>query len=257
MPVRMRRIIAISLVVIAMCVPAFAHAKSRASVEPYGGPQGNGQHTLLVIGDSLTDGARAFGRLEQRLKRMPIWTNVIVDTKWGRRGPEGIALVRQHLEKNPNITAVVFALGTNDLLSRRQASYPRWLINEYNKEFAHIPTLWIDVQYRANHPDWNMRARRYTRVLKNVSATSTNTHHASWFNHFSRTSPWYQFDGVHLSPRGYRMRADFIVREARVFGRTVVNATTTTTTTTVVPEQVEPDPDNTVASAPQADNSTL
>jgi lysophospholipase L1-like esterase len=232
---RTRRVFAVSLVVIAMCVPAFAHAKTRVAIEPYGGPNGNGQHTLLVIGDSLTDGARAFGQLERRLRRLPIWTDVIVDAKWGRRGPEGISALRTHLQKNPNITAVIFALGTNDLLSRRQASYPRWLITEYNKEFAHIPTLWIDAQYRANHPDWNMRARRFSRVLANVSAAANNTHHASWFKHFSRTSPWYQFDGVHLSPRGYRMRADFIVREARRFGHTTVAATTTVPTTTTTP----------------------
>jgi lysophospholipase L1-like esterase len=154
-----------------------------------------------------------------------------------------MAALRKQIEANPNITAVVFALGTNDLLSRRNASYPRWLVNEYNKEFGHLPTLWIDAQYSATHPDWNMRARRFARTLRNVSTTNDNMHYASWFGHFQRTSPWYQFDGVHLSPRGYRLRANFIVRETRRFGHTAVNATTTTTTTTIAPPVVEETPE--------------
>jgi lysophospholipase L1-like esterase len=232
MSTRSRRSFAVALVVVALCVPVIAQATTRTSIDPYGGPKGNGQHTLLVVGDSLTDGAVAFGKLQQGLQKTGLWQRIVIDTKWGRRGPEGIAAVRSRLEKNPNITAVVFALGTNDLLSRRQPSYARWLINEYNKEFGHIPTLWIDAQYSATHPDWNMRARRFQRTLASVSATSTNTHHASWFLHFQRTSPWYQFDGVHLSPRGYRMRSDFIVKETQRFGRTVIDSTTTTTSTT-------------------------
>lgn len=232
MSTRARRYLAVTLVVVALCVPAFAHARTQNVIAPYGGPKGNGQHTLLVVGDSLTHGAAAFGKLRQRLLRTGIWQKVIIDTKWGRRGPEGIAAVRTGVEKNTNITAVVFALGTNDLLSRRQPSYPRWLLREYNKEFAYIPTLWIDAQYSATHPDWNQRARRFRRTLAKASTTSPNTHHASWFTHFAKTSPWYQFDGIHLSPRGYRMRADFIVKEVRRFGNTVVDSTTTTTTTT-------------------------
>ena len=231
MPIRVRRSLAIAIVAVALCVPAIAQATTRTSVDPYAGPNGNGQHTLLVVGDSLTEGAAAFGALQQRLVKLGIWHKVVIDAKWGRRGPEGIAALRARLEKNPNITAVIFALGTNDLLSRRQASYPKWLINEYNKEFGYIPTLWIDAQYSATHPDWNQRARRFQRVLANVSTSSSNTHHASWFGHFQRTSPWYQFDGVHLSPRGYRMRADFIVQEAKRFGAVVVDSTTTTTST--------------------------
>lgn len=232
MPIRVRRYLAIALVVVVLGVPAITQAATRTTLDPYEGPKGNGQHTLLVVGDSLTEGAAAFGKLQQRLARLGIWQKVIIDAKWGRRGPEGIAALRARIAKNPRITAVVFALGTNDLLSRRQASYPKWLMKEYNKEFGYMPTLWIDAQYSATHPDWNQRARRFQRVLKNVSVTSSNTHHASWFTHFSRTSPWYQFDGIHLSPRGYRMRSDFIVKEARKFGRGVIDSTTTTTTTT-------------------------
>jgi len=230
--IRTRRFLAVALVVIALTVPAIAQATSRTSLDPYAGPNGNGQHTLLVIGDSLTEGAAAFGSLQQRLTKLGIWQKVVVDARWGRRGPEGIAAIRSRMAKNQNITAVIFALGTNDLLSRRHASYPKWLINEYNKEFGYLPTLWIDAQYSATHPDWNQRARRFQRVLANVSTSSSNTHHASWFAHFQRTSPWYQFDGVHLSPRGYRERADFIVREAKRFGGVVVDSTTTSTTTT-------------------------
>ena len=230
MPIRLRRSLAVAIVVCALGVPAFAHATTRTSIEPYSGPKGNGQHTLLVVGDSLTEGAAAFGDLQKRLLKTGMWHKVIIDAKWGRRGPEGIAALRARLDKNPNITAVVFALGTNDLLSRRQPSYPRWLVKEYNKEFGHIPTLWIDAQYSATHPDWNMRARRFQRTLSNASVASSNTHHASWFEYFQRTSPWYQFDGVHLSPRGYRIRADFIVKEARRFGTSVIDSTTTTTT---------------------------
>lgn len=244
-----RRFLAVALVVIALCVPAITQAATRTSLDPHTGPRGNGQHTLLVVGDSLTEGAAAFGQLQQRLAKIGVWQRVVIDAKWGRRGPEGIAALRARLAKNRNITAVVFALGTNDLLSRRQPSYPKWLIHEYNKEFGYMPTLWIDAQYSATHPDWNQRARRFQRVLTNVSASSLNTHHASWFAHFPRTSPWYQFDGVHLSPRGYRLRADFIVEEAKRFGGNVVDSTTTTTTTTVVPpEPVDPVPSDPIPS---------
>jgi len=232
---------------LAMIIPTIASATVRTSFGPYEGPKGNGQHTLLVIGDSLTDGARAFGKLQTRLEKLPMWNKVIIDSRWGRRGPEGITVLRKRLETDPNITAVVFALGTNDLLSRRNKTYPRELITAYNNEFGHIPTLWIDAQYSANHPDWNMRARRFSRVIANVSASRDTMHHASWFQNFQRTSPWYQFDGVHLSPRGYRMRADFIVKQVRVFGRTVVNSSTTTTA---------PETETTESTVPESTSST-
>jgi lysophospholipase L1-like esterase len=245
------RIIAVVATALAMTIPTIANATVRTNIEPYGGPKANGQHTLLVIGDSLTDGARAFGGLQTRLEKLPMWSKVIIDSRWGRRGPEGITVLRRHLEKNQNITAVVFALGTNDLLSRRQKTYPRELIAAYNNEFGHIPTLWIDAQYSANHPDWNMRARRFSRVIANVSASRDTMHHASWFQNFQRTSPWYQFDGVHLSPRGYRMRSDFIVKQARVFGRTVILSTTTTTTPeTTTPESTVPESTSTTSTSP-------
>ena len=226
----MWRFVAVGAVVATLCAPTIVNATARKSIEPYGGPKGNGQHTLLVVGDSLTQGAAVFGKLKQRLLRLGTWSNVIIDYKYGRRGPEGIAAMRTRLAKNPNITAVIFALGTNDLLSRRYRAYPTQLINQYQAEFAHIPTLWVDAQYSRTHPDWNVRARRYLRAIKKASTENTNIYHASWFRYFSRTSPWYQFDGLHLSPRGYRMRATFIVQQARQFGPAVVDSSTTTTT---------------------------
>lgn len=235
------RRIAITSVVVSLTIPAIANATIRSSTEPYGGPKGNGQHTLLVVGDSLTEGAAVFGKLRDRLLKLDTWTNVIIDYRYGRRGPEGIVAIRERLKKNPNITAVIFALGTNDLLSRRYPTYPKQLIDQYNAEFSHIPTLWIDAQYNSTHPDWNVRARRYTRALVAASASQPNMYHASWFRFFDRKSPWYQFDGLHLSPRGYRIRTNFIVQQARQFGPKVVDSSTTTTTptTSAVPPEEE------------------
>lgn len=236
----MWRKVAIGALSIVLCVPTIVNATTRTSIEPYGGPKGNGQDTLLVVGDSLTQGAAVFGKLRERLLKLGTWSNVVIDYKYGRRGPEGIVAMRERLKKNPNITAVIFALGTNDLLSRRYPTYPQQLIDSYNKEFAHIPTLWVDAQYSSAHPDWNVRARRYVRAIAAASATSTNTYHASWFKNFDRKSPWYQFDGIHLSPRGYRMRADFIVQQARLFGPKVVDSSTTTTTQPTTTTSIEP-----------------
>ena len=76
----------------------------------------NGQGTLLVVGDSLTVGTEAFGSLSKKTGALGIWTNVVVDAKVGRKASLGATVIEKGLTSST--TALVIALGTNDMISK-------------------------------------------------------------------------------------------------------------------------------------------
>ncbi len=198
----------------------------------------NGQGTVLFVGDSLTVGSDAFGSLATRTRNTGIWTRVTMDARVGRTARSGASTVATKLTRST--TAVVIALGTNDMLSKSEPWYPSWVIDKVMNETDGRPVLWFTLEYSAtSRPDWRSRASRFNRSLKSAQSRWPQLSIADWNKFFvpNRVSRFIA-DGVHLTVAGYRTRATFSLRQIELFGEAIVNATTTTTTTTTT--TVEP-----------------
>ena len=192
----------------------------------------NGQGTLLFIGDSLTVGADAFGSLASRTRDTSMWTKVIMDARVGRTASTGATTLRTR--RTAHTTAIVVALGTNDMISKSESWYPSWVIDKVMTESRGLPVLWFNLEFSAtSRGDWRARASRFNRSLRLAQVKWPNLTIADWNSHFvpNRVSRFIA-DGVHLTVHGYRTRASFSVKQLLQFGDVIVNASTTTTTTT-------------------------
>lgn len=209
-------------------VTAAAMPSFRASA--VSAPAPNGQGTLVVIGDSLMEGTAVFGSLGTRLRRIGTWPLVTIDYRRGRTTVQGTKVLRQRIAAAKNPTALVIALGTNDMLSHSETSWPSTVINALMSETAGLPVLWVNITFSVIHPDWRVRAARFNRALRAAQAQWPGLRVADWSGSFvpaGRSN--YIVDGIHLSTSGYRTRASWMETQIRRFGRDVVNASTTTT----------------------------
>ncbi len=191
----------------------------------------NGQGNLLFVGDSLTVGTSYFGTLKSRITQLRVWPTVTINAKVGRLATEGAKVVRQGL--TPSTTAIVIALGTNDMISRRDPAYPPIAIDAVMKQTQGLPVLWFNVEFSpTGRGDWRFRARRFNRALRDAQARWPNLMIADWDKAFSPVgASRYIADGVHLTVSGYKTRATFSISQLKSFGSLIVNASTTTMTT--------------------------
>ena len=192
----------------------------------------NGQGTLLFIGDSLTVGSDAFGSLARKARDSLIWTKVTMDARVGRTASTGATSLRTR--RTSHTTAIVIALGTNDMISKSESWYPSWVIDKVMVESRGLPVLWFTLEFSATgRSDWRLRASRFNKALRTAQTKWPNLMIADWNSHFvpNRVSRFIA-DGVHLTVNGYRTRATFSVKQLLQFGDTIVNASTTTTSTT-------------------------
>lgn len=191
----------------------------------------NGQGALVVIGDSLMEGSSVFGNLGSRLTSLRTWTSVAIDHRRGRKTSESYAVVKRRLAAARNPTAIVIALGTNDMISHSEPSWPARVIERMMAESRGLPVLWVNTSFDgAVHPDWKLRASRFNRALRAARAQWPNLIVADWSGYFVPRGPSrYIADGVHLTVNGYKTRAAWLTSQIRLFGTTIVNATTTTT----------------------------
>lgn len=231
----------VMLLVAAAGVPRGASAAPRALTP-------DGQGALLFIGDSLTVGADAFGALATNLRRPRTWTAVVMDAKVGRTASQGASTLAARMNKTRDVTAVVIALGTNDMISQRSASYPPAVIEKVMNESLGVPVLWVTPTFSATiRPDWRQRALRFNRALRAAQEEWPNLFVADWAGQFvPRGASRFIADGVHLTVSGYKTRASWTIRQVDTFGRTIIDATTTTsstttsTTTTTIPTTTAP-----------------
>lgn len=208
-----------------------------------------GQGALVFIGDSLTVGADAFGALATNLRRPRTWTAVVLDAKVGRTASQGASTLASRMTRTRDVTAVVIALGTNDMISQRAASYPPAVIEKVMHESLGVPVLWVTPTFSASiRPDWRQRALRFNRALRAAQQEWPNLYVADWAGKFvPKGASRFIADGVHLTVSGYKTRASWTVRQVSSFGRTIIDATTTssttsstTTTTTTIPATTTP-----------------
>ena len=129
-------------------------------------------------------------------------------------------------------TAIVVALGTNDMLSRTESWYPRWVIDRVMSTTLEIPVLWVNLKYSDTRPNWKSRGNRFNKELRLAKLRYPTLTIADWNSSFiPKSASRFIADGVHLTVSGYRTRASFLIPTIAKFGTAIVNATTTTTTT--------------------------
>lgn len=186
------------------------------------------------MGDSLTIGTVAFGSLRSRIEDLEIWTRVAIDARNGRKATAGSAIIADTLRAKKDVTALVIALGTNDMISNASPSYPRKLIDRVMASTKGRPVLWVNVEFSPLfRTDWVARAKRFNRDLRAATTRWPNLMVADW-NSFFTPGKTVRFvaDGVHLTNAAYRLRARWLARQLELFGERAINSTTTTSTTT-------------------------
>jgi len=135
----------------------------------------------------------------------------------GRRALDGLSILTKTLDARSDYSGVVVALGTNDLLSRREKAYPAWIIEQMMLRAKGKPVLWVEVQYGGVHPDYVGRARRFNSALADAAKKYPNLSIAPWFAAYpSKTRSW-ERDGIHPTVSGYRTRAKFLAKEISTF----------------------------------------
>ena len=188
--------------------------------------------TLFFLGDSLSIGTEVIGKMSAKLLELGIWNRILADCKIGRTITGGANDLRKRLLKTRNITAIVVALGTNDLESRTESSYPRFAIDLMMAEAQGLPVLWVNIAYdKRLHPDYDRRAQKFNKALLLARSTYPNLYVAKWYdavsNHFSK----YERDGLHLLPGGYRDRTTYLVPTISQFWKKYLRVTPTIPTT--------------------------
>ena len=210
--------------------------------------------TLLVVGDSLTVGASVLGKFSGSNRTVRAsWKKVVIDAQVGRTARQGAAIVTTKV-RSTRASAVMVALGTNDLMGRRTAVEARTLIDSIMSATRGRPVLWVNIEFGTLPArERPARARMFNTELRRASARWPNLRIADWNRSFTPNSrSRFNADGVHLTTSGYVTRAMFYAREAASFRTwidTVLNTTTTTTTTsTSTTSTTTPDTTTTIES---------
>jgi hypothetical protein len=191
----------------------------------------NGQGTVLVVGDSLTFGANYFGKLGVKAQGTNIWTHVVLDAKNGRKATVGAKIIASKITSST--TAIVVALGTNDMISKSESWYPAYAIDTVMEQAGGLPVLWVNLEFSpTGRADWRSRGVRFNRALQSATSRYPNLVIADWNKFFTpKGQSRFVADGVHLSVTGYKTRTSYFINQMKLFGQRIVDATTTTTTT--------------------------
>ena len=190
--------------------------------------------TLLIVGDSLTEGATVLGGLKTLAVTKGPWKKVVIDYKRGRRITDALPVVRRRLSSDRSVTAVVLALGTNDMLSRGEPWYPASVIDRMMAETLGLPVLWVNLSFDGRiRPVQRARATVFNRELLAATTEWSTLRVADWQKSFvPRGRSRFIVDGIHLTTSGYRTRASWTSTQIASFGMWNSDRTSTTTSTT-------------------------
>lgn len=212
-----------------MLLLAVAAVPVASAAKPAIGP--NGQGTLLIVGDSLTFGANYFGKLGSKTQSTNIWTKVVLDAKNGRKATVGAKVIADQL--TDTTTAIVVALGTNDMISKPMSWYPDYAIDTVMEQAGALPVLWVNLEFSpTGRADWRSRGARFNRALQKATLRYPNLVIADWNKFFTpKGQSRFVADGVHLSVTGYKTRTTFFLNKMTDFAAQIISATTTTSST--------------------------
>ena len=226
---RVRSVFTVVIVALISCI--FVADSARAD-EP--------AHTLLILGDSITWGAnyKGFGNVTPQLEALGTFNKVIVDGAFSRNisGPantlhNGVKTYAKYLKAKVLPSAVIVALGSNDLQGSIKVRYYEDRIRELLTLIGDIPVAWVNV-LRLDSQYYIRASTVFNRVLNRVALDYPNVSVVDWHAMITSNPKWFEFDKLHLQRVGYRARATVYVEIAQNLWNVVVPTTTTTTITT-------------------------
>ena len=194
--------------------------------------------TLLVLGDSLTWGTNYFSQSQARLAAANNFDAVLVDSRWGRRISglsstrySGNAALKQLIADGVRPTAVIVALGTNDVaLFTKRREYIA-LIQELMTTIGDVPVTWVNV-HRTDSTRTIRGSKRFNAALGQVLANYPLANVFDWVSVVQTTPRLMAFDKVHLTTSGHEVRTKAYLEIAATLAQRASDMTTTTTTTT-------------------------
>ena len=167
---------------------------------------GAAERSLLVNGDSLAEGTRAYIPGE-----LPGW-RVRQSTKVSRHASEGAAVMRRYGRSLPRVIHV--SLGTNDDPGQTDAF--RVAVGEVMKVAGEKRcVVWANIR---RPPYRHVSYRGYNRVLADEDERRDNLLVLNWVRMVRRHPEWLSSDGVHVSAAGYAARAKAVARLVRRCG---------------------------------------
>lgn len=223
--------------------------------------------TLLVLGDSLTWGTnyRGFGNVTPKLKAVGYFNTIVVDGVFARNisGPAGtsrnaVKTMKKLSTSGLRPNAAIIGLGSNDLQHSADPAFYAKRIRELLDLVGDIPIVWFNV-WRTDAPYYPKRSATFNATLIEVVADYPNVTIADWASIVTANPKLMAFDGLHLQPVGYRLRAQMYVEAAQLMigvlnppPTTIPETTTTTvpattTTTTIAPTTTVVETTTTVA----------
>jgi lysophospholipase L1-like esterase len=206
--------------------------------------------TLLVLGDSLTWGSNYFANAQSRLAATGTFDTVVVDSRWGRRisGPtsarySGVVAYKTLVADGLRPTAVIVALGSNDvaiLVKRREFVA---VIDDLMKAIGNVPVVWLTV-HRVDSTTTAQRSQRFNSTLIKELTRYPLATVFDWVSIATSDPSVVDPDKIHLTPKGYEVRAKVYLALASELAQRASDLTSTTTTTlpttTVAPTTLPP-----------------
>jgi lysophospholipase L1-like esterase len=209
--------------------------------------------TLLVLGDSLTYGTdlKIFGNVSPQLSALGTFDPIKIDgvharniTNKARATENGVKAYRQWITKGIQPSAVIVALGSNDLQQSSKPAFFEAEIRELMTVIGDIPVVWINV-LRTDSSSYRQRSAIFNRVLLQIAPEYPNLSVVDWASMLAAHPKWFAFDRLHLQPRGYRELAKVYVQATQSLW-VALNPPVTIPETTV-PETTVPETTTTVA----------
>jgi len=198
----------------------------------------NPPSTLLVLGDSLTWGANYFSKSQARLAAANNFDVVLVDSRWGRRVSgltstrySGNAALKQLIADGVRPTAVIVALGTNDVaLFTKRREYVT-LIQELMTTIGNVPVAWVNV-HRIDSTNTMRQSQRFNAAIGQVLANYPLASVFDWAQIAKSNPKVVDPDKIHLTPLGHEVRTKVYLEIAATLAQRASDMTTTTTSTT-------------------------
>ena len=194
--------------------------------------------TLLVLGDSLTWGANYFSKSQARLAAAKNFDVVLVDSRWGRRVSgltstrySGNAALKQLIADGVRPTAVIVALGTNDVAMFTKRREYVTLIQELMTTIGNVPVAWVNV-HRVDSTNTTRQSQRFNAAIGQVLANYPLASVFDWAQIAKSNPKVVDPDKIHLTPLGHEVRTKVYLEIAATLAQRASDMTTTTTSTT-------------------------
>jgi lysophospholipase L1-like esterase len=194
--------------------------------------------TLLVLGDSLTWGTNYFSKSQARLAAANNFDVVLVDSRWGRRVSgltstrySGNAALKQLIADGVRPTAVIVALGTNDVAMFTKRREYVTLIQELMTTIGDVPVAWVNV-HRIDSTSTIRGSKRFNAAIGQVLANYPLASVFDWAQIAKSNPKVVDPDKIHLTPLGHEVRTKVYLEISATLAQRASDMTTTTTSTT-------------------------